>query len=133
MTDRIYYEDQADWSAEDYYALWRYFDRLAEYVGPTPAQAQRPEHRSSRIQAKKTGVRDKELRAIDLARMPPESRSLLKAVLVSQQRYALALSKFPNLDALERIERPPRFRGLEQYPASVWVALDESREEEERP
>ncbi|GAA2888302.1 hypothetical protein [Microbacterium esteraromaticum] len=95
MTDRIYYENQADWAPSDYYALWRYFDRLAEYVGPTPAQAQRPEHRSARIQARKAHVRDEELAAIDLARMPPESRWLLRAVLVSQQRYELAREKFP--------------------------------------
>ncbi|KKI22488.1 MULTISPECIES: hypothetical protein [unclassified Leucobacter] len=100
MADRIYYEDQSSWAPPDYYALWRYFDRLAEYVGPTPAQAQQPEHRSARISAKKTGVRDEEFTAIDPARMPTESQWLLRAVLISQQRYELALEKLPNLGAL---------------------------------
>ncbi|MCA1307986.1 hypothetical protein LC082_13875 [Microbacterium esteraromaticum] len=39
MADRIYYEDEADWAPSDYYALWRYLDRLAEYV-------EQPERRS---------------------------------------------------------------------------------------
>lgn len=79
VRDRAYYEDQTGWSAPDYYALWRYFSRLAEYVGSTPAQAQNPEHRSALIQAKKTQVRDEELPAIDMARIPAESRSLRTA------------------------------------------------------
>lgn len=49
MIDRIYYEDQTHWSDADYYALWRNFDRLAEYLGSTQAQAQLPERRSARI------------------------------------------------------------------------------------
>lgn len=131
MTDRIYYEDQTGWSAEDYYALWRCFDRLAEYVGPTLAQAQRPEHRSARISASKAGVRDEELAAIDPTRMPAESRQLLRAVLVSQQRYELALEKFPNLGALTQSVPSAVPKGLAQYPASVRAALDESHEKEE--
>lgn len=127
MTDRIYYEDQADWALADYYALWRYLDRLAEYVGPTRAQAQQPEHRSARISAKKTGVRDEELAAIDPARMPAESRWLLRAVLVSQQRYELALEKFPNLGALAQAVPSSALRGYAQYPASARAALDEFR------
>lgn len=103
-TARLYYEDQTGWSAENDYALWRYFDRLAEYVGPTPAQAQRPGQRSARIHAPKTGVRDEELAEIQVPSMSPESAALLKAVLNSHQRYELALSKFPNLEALQRIE-----------------------------
>ena len=90
MTDRIYYENQADWAPSDYYALWCCFDRLAEYLGPTPARLQQSEHRPVLVQAKKTGVRDEELAAIDVAQMPSESRRLLRAVLVSQQRFDLA-------------------------------------------
>lgn len=119
MRDRIYYEDQTGWSAPDYYALWRCFDRLAEYVGSTPAQAQNPEHRSALIQAKKTQVRDEELAAIDVARMPVESRSLLKAVLMSEQCYALAIEKFPNLRALEQTVTPTQFIGFDEYPSAL--------------
>lgn len=123
MTDRIYYEDQAGWAPSDYYALWRYFDRLVEYVGPTQAQAQHPEHRSARIQARKSGVRDEGLATIDLARMPAESQWLLRAVLKLQQRYELALERLPNLDALERIEPLSRCRGFDQYPPAVQAQL----------
>lgn len=123
MTDRIYYEDQADWAPSDYYALWRYFDRLAEYVGPTRAQLRQPEHRSARVQAKKTGIRDKELAAIDPTRMPAESRWLLRAVLVSQQRYDLALEKFPNLGALDQAVPNAEPKGFTQYPPDVQALL----------
>ncbi|MGX1695209.1 antitoxin VbhA family protein [Microbacterium keratanolyticum] len=124
MTDKIYYEDQTHWSDADFYALWRYFDRLAEYVGPTPAQLQQPEHRSARISARKHTVRDEELASIDPGQMPAESQWLLRAVLVSQQRYELALEKFPNLGALARAVPSAAPRGYAQYPASVRVALD---------
>lgn len=123
MIDRIYYEDQTHWSDADYYALWRYFDRLAEYLGPTQAQAQLPERRSARIQARKTGVRDDEFATIDLARMPAESQRLLRAVLVSQQRYDLALEKFPNLGALDQAVPNAEPKGFTQYPPDVQALL----------
>lgn len=123
MIDRIYYEDQTHWSDADYYALWRYFDRLAEYLGPTQAQAQLPERRSARIQARKTGVRDDEFATIDLARMPAESQRLLRAVLVSQQRYDLVLEKFPNLAALAQAVPEAEPRGFSQYPPAVQELL----------
>ncbi|UNK69411.1 hypothetical protein [Microbacterium sp. H1-D42] len=123
MTDRIYYEDQADWAPSDYYALWRYFDRLAEYVGPTQAQVQHPEHRSARIQARKSTVRDEELASIDLSQMPPESRLLLRAVLRSQQRYELALENFPNFGGLSDAVRHAEPEGFDQYPPAVQAQL----------
>ncbi|WP_309066827.1 hypothetical protein [Microbacterium sp.] len=76
------------------------------------------------MQAKKTGIRDEELAAIDPTRMPAESRWLLRAVLVSQQRYDLALEKFPNLGALAQAVPSAVPKGLAQYPASVRAALD---------
>lgn len=123
MTDGIYYEDQADWPPSDYYALWRYFDRLAEYVGPTQVQAQRPEHRSARIQARRNTIRDEELASIDLSQMPPESRLLLRAVLRSQQRYELALENFPNLGGLSDAVRRMGPEGFDQYPPAVQALL----------
>lgn len=119
VIDRIYYEDQAAWQPSDYYALWRYFDRLAEYVGPTNAQRANPTHRSARIQAKKMHVRDDEFAAIDTTHMSPETLCLLRAVLTSRGRYELALERFPNLRTLERTSPPAQFAGFEQYPASV--------------
>ncbi|WP_162621821.1 hypothetical protein [Microbacterium suaedae] len=55
--------------------------------------------------------------------MSPESAALLKAVLNSHQRYELALSKFPNLEALQRIEPPSQYQGFDQYPAAVQALL----------
>ncbi|GAA3662902.1 hypothetical protein [Microbacterium marinilacus] len=100
---RIYYEDQSDWSTEDFYALWRYFNRLAQYVGPTPYEAQHPESRTARIQAKRTGKRDEELASLDLDRMSLRARYLLKHVLIHTQRWELALHRFPNLAGLETV------------------------------
>lgn len=104
---------------------------LAEYVGPTPAQAQGPEHRSARISASKAGIRDEELADIDPTLMPAESRRLLRAVLVSQQRYDLALEKFPNPGMLTHSVPSAVSKGYAEYPATVRAALDESRDEEE--
>lgn len=53
VTGGIYCEDRADWTPTGYYALWRYVDRLAEYVDPTPAQLRHPEHRSAGVQARR--------------------------------------------------------------------------------
>ncbi|GAA2847511.1 hypothetical protein MIAR_01360 [Microbacterium arabinogalactanolyticum] len=49
---------------------------------------------------------------------------MLRAGLVSQQRYELALEKFPNLKALSRALPLSAFKGYAQYPASVRAALD---------
>lgn len=92
-------------------------------MGPTQAQAQLPERRSARIQARKTGVRDDEFATIDLARMPAESQRLLRAVLVSQQRYDLVLEKFPNLAALAQAVPEAEPRGFSQYPPAVQELL----------
>lgn len=55
--------------------------------------------------------------------MPAESGALFRAVLKSQQRYELALKKFPNLEALERVETPSPCLGFEQYPPAVQALL----------
>lgn len=98
--DALYYADQTGWQPVDFYALYRYLHRLIQYVGPTPAQAARPELLTSRIQAKRNGQRDVELAALDLERMSHETRYLLKHLLIPMQRYDLAVSRFPNLGGL---------------------------------
>lgn len=114
--DPIYYEDQTDWKPADYYALWRYLERLFGFIGPSAslqAALDHPENLSDRdrakvrrvagIQAKRTGRRDDELAAMDLSRMSEETRYLAKHVLISMERYELALDRFPNLRGLDDV------------------------------
>lgn len=97
---KIYYEDQAGWTTDDFYALWRYLSRLVQYIGPTAAQSLDPTSRAARIHAKKHGRRDHELAALDLSRMSGATLHLLKGVLVAQGRLDLALERFENLARL---------------------------------
>lgn len=55
--------------------------------------------------------------------MPAESRWLLRAVLVSHQRYDLALEKFPNLEALAQAVPTAEPEGFPQYPPAVQALL----------
>lgn len=98
--DRIYYEDQSGWGPVEYQGLWRYLNRLFQFVGPTPGLLARPESRAAQIQARRTGLRDEELAALDLSRMSEDTLYLMKHTLILQDRYALALEKFPNLRGL---------------------------------
>lgn len=98
--DKIYYEDQSSWQPQDFYALWRYLNRLFQYVGPTQALINNPDSYSAKIQAKKTGTRDAELAALDPTRMSEDTRYLAKHMLIAMQRYDLALERFPNLRPL---------------------------------
>lgn len=101
----FYYEDRDEWSTDDYYALWRYFNRLAQYVAPTPAELANPHSRSARIQQRRQGVRDRELAEIQVDRMPHAAKYLFKHVLVSSGRYAAAVQRFPNLLPLGEVSR----------------------------
>lgn len=103
--DRPYYDDRAT-----AYDLEPYFERLVQYIGPTPLQAAYPEHRSSRIQAKRQGVRDDELAALRVDDMTPLARSIFWSELVRTGRAAMAIERFPNLAALSTsdvIDRKP--------------------------
>jgi len=112
----IYYEDQTGWQPADYYALWRYLERLFGFIGPAkPLQdaladpsslSERDRLKVARvaaIQAKRTGRRDEELAALDLSRMSEDTRYLAKHVLISTKRYELALERFPNLRGLDDV------------------------------
>lgn len=103
FAEAVYYRDQAGWEPGDFHVLWRYLNRLILYVGPTPEMLAQPGSRPARIQTKRDGVRDEELAALDLSRMSPETRYLLKHMLITQRRYPLALRRFPNLAGLERV------------------------------
>lgn len=100
---RIYYEDQSRWTPTDFQGLWRYFNRLFQYIGPSPQQQTHPEHRASKIQARRTGKRDEELAALDLDKMSHETKYLMKHMLIAVDLYDLALERFENLAGLEEV------------------------------
>lgn len=114
--EKIYYEDQTNWGPEDFYALFRYLNRLFQYIGPserlTAAMAaadslsERDRARAERAakhQAKRTGFRDDELAAIDVLRLSPETRYLSKHMLIDMKRLTSAITRFPNLRELEKV------------------------------
>lgn len=113
---KIYYQDQTGWSPEDFYALWRYLDRLFGYIGPTtalndamanldalPEHRRRSAQRVAAMQSKRTGKRDDELASLDLELMSEDTRYLMKHILIHQTRYEQALERFPNLRGLEEV------------------------------
>lgn len=113
---KIYYRDQAGWEPADFYALWRYFDRLFQYIGPTQKlqdaldglESLSPidQTRISRVanhQARRTGKRDAELAGLDLDRMSEDTLYLMKHMLIQMGRYDQALAKFPNLRKLDGV------------------------------
>lgn len=77
-----------------------YFNRLVQFICPTPAQAAEPEHRSSQIQARRTGRRDDELLSMDPSRMTTEAEAWFVYHLVRTGRLATALRRYPNLRTL---------------------------------
>lgn len=113
---KIYYADQADWDMADWYTLWRYLNRLAQFVGPNAAQRANPDKLGAQIQARRMGRRDEELAALDLSQMSQKTQHLLKHILIQQKRYEDALTKFPNLESLRRATPPADFIVLADPP-----------------
>lgn len=118
--DKIYYEDQSSWTPADFYALWRFLDRLFGYAGPTPGMIANPNSRSALIQAKKTGLRDEELAALDLGRMSEDTRYLMKHLLVHTGRFDLVLERFPNLAGLREVADEGHVVRLAEQPKGVY-------------
>lgn len=102
----MYYEDQSTWGVAEWYTLWRYFNRLGQFVGPNQAQQSRPQTLNAQIQTKRTGRRDEELAALEISRMSRETQHLLKHILLIQGRFEIALEKFPNLEPLREAVPP---------------------------
>lgn len=80
--DRIYYEDQASWGPDDFYALWRYLNRMF---------------------LDRRGGRAAEMAAIDLGPTSDDTRYLMKHLLILQGRYEATLARFPNLRGLDDV------------------------------
>lgn len=78
----IYYQDQTAWAPADFYALWRYLNRLFLNQGE-----------------RKTD----EIASLDLTRMSPETRYLAKHLLILQKRFTSYTELYPNLKALHRV------------------------------
>lgn len=81
VREAIYYEEQSGWGADDYYALFRYLNRML---------------------LNRDGGRAAEIAAIDLDRLSPETAHLLKHMLVLKRAYERVLGEFPNLAGLEQ-------------------------------
>lgn len=101
------YADQSEWDVADWYGLWRYLNRLAQFVGPTPGMLKHPDSLSAQIQRRRAGRRDDELAGLDLDRMSERSRYLFAHVLIMSQRFDLALERFPNLAGLADVGTTP--------------------------
>lgn len=81
--DEIYYEDQTSWSPDDFYALWRYLNRL--FLNNRDRRAG-------------------EIAQLDLNRMSEDTRYLMKHLLILQGRFELLLERFPNLRGLKEVK-----------------------------
>lgn len=79
VRDLIYYEDQRGWRPADFYALFRYLNRLFD----------------------KRGLRSAEIAALDLGRMSDETKHLLKHMLVQKNAYVRVLDAYANLHGLD--------------------------------
>lgn len=128
--EKIYYESQDGFGPEDFYALFRYLNRLFQSVGPTEtlAQALRDDTslseadrvraaRAAAHQARRTGSRDDELASIDLERLSHETRYLMKHLLIDMRRFDAALERFPNLAGLEDVPALPKPLFLDARPS----------------
>lgn len=82
MRTRIYYEDQRDWRPADYYALFRYLNRLF---------------------LNQWGRRSREIAALDLTRMSPETLHLMKHLLVQKKALDRVIEEYPNLAGLASV------------------------------
>lgn len=90
LRERIYYEDQGDWRPADYYALFRYLNRLFLNDG---------------------GRRSDEIGSLDLTRVSAETKHLLKHLLAQKGALDRVIDEYPNLaelDDLPELDRPIR-------------------------
>lgn len=128
--EKIYYEDQTNWDTSDFRALWRFFDHLFGFIGPTaPLRGalaqfdslseldQRRVTRAAAHQDRRTGKKDDELSALDLERMSLETRYLMKHMLIHKQLFDTALERFPNLRGLADVGDLGHTLVLEEEPS----------------
>lgn len=126
--DRIYYHDQTGWQPVDYQGLWRYLNRLFQFIErddtpvlatATPTQTRKPDPLTTQIRAKRAGRRDAELAALDLSRMSKNTRYLMKHMLINAGIFDRALELFPNLDGLREVGELDHLLVLDEQPTYV--------------
>lgn len=78
-----------------------FFNKIVQGLCPTPWMVANPEHRVSRIQAKKQGRYDEIFAEMDVARMTPLARRVFLEFLVDTDRLDEAVRRFPNLLSLK--------------------------------
>ena len=99
---RPYYLDQVSRMELD-----GYFNKLVQYIGPTPGQLAHPASRSARIQANRAGQRDVELAVMEPARMTPAARASFAQHLVDTGRLRMVIEKlFPPGGTRRPVARP---------------------------
>lgn len=76
---QLYYDAQHGWEPQDFYALYRYLDRMFSSGKP---------HRAE------------EIASLDLKRMTPETRYLMKHLLILQGSFRDTMKRYPNLRGL---------------------------------
>lgn len=104
MHEPIYYEEQQGWGADDYYALFRYLNRML---------------------LNHDGRRDAEIAGIDLDRLSPETTHLLKHMLMLKKTCGRVLAEFPNLAGLEQAPELDHPLYLSETPMHVYPYFTE--------
>lgn len=104
MRAPIYYEEQEAWVADDYYALFRYLNRML---------------------LNRKGWRTAEIASIDVDRLSHETTHLLKHLLVLKNAYERVLAEFPNLAGLDQAPELAHPLYLSDTPMHVYPYLTE--------
>lgn len=104
VREPIYYEEQQGWGADDFYALFRYLNRML---------------------LNRAGRRSAEIAAVDLDRLSPATTHLLKHMLVLKNAYGRVLTEFPNLAGLEQASELDHPLYLSDTPTYAYPYLTE--------
>lgn len=110
--------------------LTAFFNKIVQGLCPTPWMLANPEHRVSRIQAKKQGRCDEIFAEMDPARMTPLARQVFLRFLIKSDRLDEAVRRFPNLRPLLEEPMPthdsaPRCQIERNLAASLLMQLDD--------
>lgn len=82
-------------------AVRAFFNKIVQGLCPTPWMIAHPDHRVSRIQAKKQGRYDEIFAEMDVTRMTPLARRVFLDFLTDTDRLDEAVRRFPNLEPLK--------------------------------
>jgi len=136
---KIYYEDQSSWGPDDFYALWRYLNRLflkqpnrdREYLKQLLMNARSPEAEREPLTAvNHQAIKDAEISAMQLPAMSADTRYLLKHLMVLKksrdpERFEQVLAEYPNLADLSLVPDSGRELLLSREPLFVYTYFTE--------